>query len=112
MCGIAGILSTHPLTEFEHHLCDLSRRLAHRGPDDRGYLQWNGTGPVHLGRQPIDLPDCRVGNRRISPTSAESLVQEIRAALQAGFPPEIPADLYGDGKAAEGIARILVSDGQ
>lgn len=51
-------------------------------------------------------------NRRISPISAAAIVQEIRAALQEGFPTGTPADLYGDGKAAEKIARILVSDRQ
>jgi len=48
-------------------------------------------------------------NRRISPDSAEVVAHGIQEALRAGFPSQIPEDLYGDGKAGERIARILVS---
>jgi len=68
MCGIAGIISNRPLPELSERLRDMSRRLEHRGPDDRGYLQWSGEGPLQLGRDPLDLPSCRVGlsHRRLA----------------------------------------------
>ena len=48
-------------------------------------------------------------NRCISPDSAEVVAHGIQEALRIGVPSQIPEDIYGDGKAGERIARILVS---
>jgi asparagine synthase (glutamine-hydrolysing) len=45
----------------------LSRALAHRGPDDRGYLFWGREGPV-ASRDPVPVEGFRLGfaHRRLS----------------------------------------------
>lgn len=49
MCGIAGIVLREPGHVDGELLSRLSRRLAHRGPDDVGYLSSHG-GQVETGR--------------------------------------------------------------
>lgn len=49
MCGIAGIVQTRD-ADLEQALQDLSGALVHRGPDDLGYLQWDGGSRLHLAR--------------------------------------------------------------
>jgi asparagine synthase (glutamine-hydrolysing) len=47
MCGIAGLLALHPIPELPRKLVQLSQSLAHRGPDDEGFLTWDeGRGPT------------------------------------------------------------------
>jgi len=42
MCGIAGILAPPGRDIDPATLASLGRRLAHRGPDDEGFLRWDG----------------------------------------------------------------------
>lgn len=46
MCGIAGILSREPSAMDE--LAEMTRRIAHRGPDGEGFLYAVRTGPAWL----------------------------------------------------------------
>ncbi len=46
MCGIAGILSREPSAMDE--LAEMTRRIAHRGPDGEGFLYAGRTGPARL----------------------------------------------------------------
>ncbi len=53
MCGIAGILG--PIqSDVAAVLESLSASLVHRGPDDLGFLQWDGNGTPLVGRRPRD----------------------------------------------------------
>lgn len=54
MCGVAGIVSwRHPLDATL--LKEFDKRLAHRGPDGRGFLSWNKI-QTHLNESPDNLP--------------------------------------------------------
>ena len=59
MCGIAGLLLTRHLDNLSPLLTALGSRLAHRGPDDRGFLQVSQSGGVIAGREPVAVPQCR-----------------------------------------------------
>jgi asparagine synthase (glutamine-hydrolysing) len=67
MCGIAGIVATRPIERLPHRLRRLSQLLEHRGPDDQGFLTWEG-GPFSLGRDPDRLAPGSVAlvHRRLS----------------------------------------------
>ncbi|MEK6249976.1 MAG: asparagine synthase (glutamine-hydrolyzing), partial [Planctomycetales bacterium] len=66
MCGIAGIISERP--DLASQLQAMSDRIVHRGPDDEGYLLWDGQGPVSVDRTVRPLPNCLLGmaHRRLS----------------------------------------------
>lgn len=67
MCGIAGIISNHPINERD--VLAMRDQLAHRGPDDQGLLRTPvGTfahtrlsiiDPTASGHQPMTTPDGR-----------------------------------------------------
>jgi asparagine synthase (glutamine-hydrolysing) len=65
MCGIAGVVFEKP-TEQLRQLFGLAKGLAHRGPDDLGFLIWDGK-EAKRGRQLSEQP-FRVGlvHRRLS----------------------------------------------
>jgi len=67
MCGIAGIVSRHPLDRLAPTLEGLSSALEHRGPDDVGFLAWHH-GDLRLGRDPHAFGPASVGlvHRRLS----------------------------------------------
>ena len=52
MCGIAGLVAEPGVDVDAAWLTTAAAALAHRGPDDRGYLQWAPGGAVRSGRQP------------------------------------------------------------
>jgi len=81
MCGIAGELSRTGPRSVPGNLADL---LAHRGPDDIGYLYWRGTGRPLLARQPEHYPESVVTfvHRRLS----------ILDTSQAGWQPMASKD--------------------
>ena len=66
MCGIAGIISDR--SDLASQLRLMSDRIVHRGPDDEGYLQWDGQGAVSVDRTLRPLPNSRLGmaHRRLS----------------------------------------------
>lgn len=67
MCGIAGLVLRTPDPRGVALLEGLSRTLAHRGPDDRGYLLW-GVGGLLASRDPVPVEGFRLGlaHRRLS----------------------------------------------
>ncbi len=67
MCGIGGLVLRAPGARLEEALSVLDRALAHRGPDDRGYLFWE-RGRVVVARAPAPAGDFRLGlvHRRLS----------------------------------------------
>jgi len=68
MCGIAGLLLTHPADQLTALLTALADSLAHRGPDDAGFWQLSQNGAVTAGREPVAVPQCRAAlvHRRLS----------------------------------------------
>lgn len=68
MCGLAGIVSAQMQPQFGAQLSLLSDGLAHRGPDDVGFLVWHDNAASILGRDAAALPPGRVGlvHRRLS----------------------------------------------
>lgn len=54
MCGIAGLVLARPLPAGSQ-LSVLAAQLAHRGPDDEGYLVWTGEG-ILRSRDVPDVP--------------------------------------------------------
>jgi asparagine synthase (glutamine-hydrolysing) len=59
MCGIAGCVVRSPDVVRRDWLSTMAASLRHRGPDDRGFLQWSAGEPA-VGRDP-DLPPGQVG---------------------------------------------------
>ena len=56
MCGIAGILSDHPLSEGQADLLRrMARVLSHRGPDGEGFHTDGRIGLAHRRLSIIDL---------------------------------------------------------
>lgn len=68
MCGLAGIVSASILPDLGWRLALLSGGLAHRGPDDAGFLAWRDGEAPALGRDATALSPGRVGlmHRRLS----------------------------------------------
>lgn len=69
MCGIAGIIDYRNDGLIRPELLQrLGKVLKHRGPDDRGFLGWDGQGPVEVTRDPDRLNRPCVGfvHRRLS----------------------------------------------
>lgn len=54
MCGIAGLVLTKP-AQARGWLLGMAESLSHRGPDDEGYLVWDGAD-VLRARQVPDIP--------------------------------------------------------
>ena len=50
MCGLAGIYTADKVPWAPSALSAMSDAISHRGPDDRGFLTWNGTRPPRLER--------------------------------------------------------------
>ncbi|WP_022798872.1 asparagine synthase (glutamine-hydrolyzing) [Thermus islandicus] len=67
MCGIAGLVLRTPDPRGVALLEGLSRTLAHRGPDDKGYLLWGPEGLL-ASRDPVPVEGFRLGfaHRRLS----------------------------------------------
>ena len=61
MCGFAGIVRYDGSGVDPDLLRDLGRRLAHRGPDDTGYLSWSPGQSAHLAADAGQLPPGAVG---------------------------------------------------
>ncbi|MDQ4104989.1 MAG: asparagine synthase (glutamine-hydrolyzing) [Actinomycetota bacterium] len=70
MCGFTGLVRTDPLTEAElHTLQEVTRRLAHRGPDDEGFFHDDHAAlgfrrlavldPTDAGYQPMRSSNAR-----------------------------------------------------
>ena len=69
MCGIAGIIRFDGTCVNSETLARMSDCLAHRGPDDLGFLSWSPNGSVKVSRNIDELPGgCSVGfaHRRLS----------------------------------------------
>jgi asparagine synthase (glutamine-hydrolysing) len=67
MCGIAGLVMTPPAVVRGEQIKAFSRRLAHRGPDDFGWLH-SRNGSIRLERDVTDdvLADVILIHRRLS----------------------------------------------
>ncbi len=68
MCGISGILAADAREYPRDSVEVLSRVLRHRGPDDCGYLFWDGSSAPVRGRNPAIPDGARLGivHRRLS----------------------------------------------
>jgi len=68
MCGIAGLLLSRPADDVRPLLTTLADRLAHRGPDDAGFLQVSQSRTVSSGRVATAAPHCRAAlvHRRLA----------------------------------------------
>jgi asparagine synthase (glutamine-hydrolysing) len=68
MCGIAGFVWQSPNEASLELLTRFDGRLHHRGPDDSGYLLWDGRGEPWRGHQLPNRYEARVGflHRRLS----------------------------------------------
>jgi asparagine synthase (glutamine-hydrolysing) len=56
MCGIAGIISSHPQRVTTQRLENMTRSLAHRGPDGEGHWK-NANGNAGLGHRRLAIID-------------------------------------------------------
>ncbi|HWW52842.1 MAG TPA: hypothetical protein VNY84_03695, partial [Acidimicrobiales bacterium] len=67
MCGIAGAVARPGHTAPPAWLETVAHCLAHRGPDDFGFLQWSDGQGARVGRE-LDRGPCRVGlaHRRLA----------------------------------------------
>lgn len=61
MCGIAGILQANGRPVDPSILRAMSRAIAHRGPDDVGFLGWSPPRKVRIERSVSDLGPHQVG---------------------------------------------------
>jgi asparagine synthase (glutamine-hydrolysing) len=68
MCGIAGYIQKSPDILKPSILKSMEKAMIHRGPDDHGFLVWNGKDKPQCGRTVADIPDSLVGfaHRRLS----------------------------------------------
>jgi len=68
VCGIAGAVGTGESVLSADVLERLAGLLAHRGPDDAGYLSWSPGADAKVARSPDELPPGRVQfvHRRLS----------------------------------------------
>lgn len=68
MCGIAGIVRSDRQALDVSIFHSLGQALAHRGPDDRGFLSWSETAAVRVARDPQAVSGGWVGlvHRRLS----------------------------------------------
>lgn len=68
MCGIAGILTTDSSGIHTSVLQSLSNTLGDRGPDDLGFLGWDGNSPPKISRHPQAVEGSRITmiHRRLS----------------------------------------------
>jgi len=68
VCGIAGVVRAQGQAVDPDRLRIAAERLAHRGPDDLGYLGWDGSSDPTSGREPDVLLGSRVGlaHRRLA----------------------------------------------
>jgi len=68
MCGIAGIVSRNGSRVAVDLARQASAELAHRGPDDQGYLGWSGGSPPRTGRHPGVVEGAHIAliHRRLS----------------------------------------------
>jgi asparagine synthase (glutamine-hydrolysing) len=84
MCGIAGIAARREVSL--EALAGMTRALAHRGPDDEGYLLLDADDKLHVAREPRQLPSpmavggtVALGHRRLAiidldPRSAQPML--------------------------------------
>lgn len=68
MCGIAGIVSRNGSPVASDLARQVSEQLAHRGPDDRGFLGWSRSGEARYGRDADVVAGAEIGliHRRLS----------------------------------------------
>ena len=67
MCGITGVVSPRADSGVPAAVCAMTASLAHRGPDDEGYLSWAGGGAVQIGRAlPAEAACIAFGHRRLA----------------------------------------------
>lgn len=68
MCGLGCLVGIGGKQAIAEQIAAFDRALAHRGPDDRGFLGWDGAGAPILTREPRELGDCAVmlAHRRLS----------------------------------------------
>lgn len=67
MCGIAGVVTRMSDSGLHAAVRSMTDSMAHRGPDDEGYLSWSDSGGVHTGRGVSDSA-ARIGfgHRRLA----------------------------------------------
>ena len=72
MCGIAGFLTTRPQAVQLSDLQRMTQSLAHRGPNDEGYMWADRSGQVSTAPGATRFPDepgsweIGLGHRRLS----------------------------------------------
>src|SRR3954466_6433568 len=62
MCGITGIICSHPITQRET-LLSMRDALRHRGPDDAGYW-WSADGCAGLAHRRLAIIDLSPGGHQ------------------------------------------------
>lgn len=93
MCGIAGLVLEASSADGAVHLREMTRRLAHRGPDDEGFLHERAGGRfVGLGHRRLAIIDLHTGRQPIANEDGTVQVvlngeiynyQELRRELEA-----------------------------
>ncbi len=66
MCGISGLLTSNAGLDVAGTLSDMARAIAHRGPDDEGFLQAQAMGGryrVGLGHRRLSIIDLSTGHQ-------------------------------------------------
>jgi len=66
MCGIAGIVHFNGSQILIQHLKQLSDTLAHRGPDDLGFLSYTPSFGLEVSRHPQETGTLGLVHRRLS----------------------------------------------
>jgi len=110
MCGIAGIIGTKPISQLADKLTTLSRTLAHRGPDDEGFLTWaegrgleRGRDAERIGGGQLALVHRRLSIFDLSPSGWQPML-DARARIAIVFNgeiynhPELRAELEREGE--------------
>jgi asparagine synthase (glutamine-hydrolysing) len=129
MCGIAGLLALRDIPSLAGKLGRLSETLAHRGPDDRGFLSWTEGRAAEAGKQPEGLGAGRIGlvHRRLSifdlsplgwqpmgePGGRQWIVfnGEIYNHLELRADLEAAGERFRSGSDTEVLLRLLARDG-
>jgi asparagine synthase (glutamine-hydrolysing) len=68
MCGIAGFLSLHPHQYADSVLTNMTRAIAHRGPDDNGFYR---DAQAALGHRRLSIVDLATGHQPMTSESGD-----------------------------------------
>ncbi|MFQ3674823.1 MAG: asparagine synthase (glutamine-hydrolyzing) [Aggregatilineales bacterium] len=72
MCGIAGILTKHPIADLRERLCAMASAMQHRGPDDEGIFT-SDDGRVGLVNRRLAIRDLSPAGHMPMPNDTRSV---------------------------------------